>query len=217
VIPSALASRPTDCTFLPDFGVYIGMKLYLGFLSIFVLAVLSGCSPSVSPQAAIVLPAEAVGNLSTVFGVDSTPINLKAAIPMEADFKWKDSVGNIHSLSELQGKIVLVNFWATWCSNCWPELPGLDSIAKIMRADSVVVIGIMCDQDLTFDQLQYQIKAYGLSYQNIADPQWEIYSKYNQINGFPQSFLIDQSGTIQFFFPGAHSQSQFVAAIKQLE
>jgi peroxiredoxin len=193
------------------------MRHYLAFFLFVTFAlIMASCSPSVSPQQAIVLAPEAIGNLSTVFGSGNT-INLQASNPMESDFKWKDSVGNMHSLSELQGKIVLLNFWATWCSNCWPELPGLDSIAKYMRADSVVVIGIMCDQNLTFDQLQYQIKAYGLTYQNIADPQWEIYSKYNQINGFPQSFLIDQSGTIQFFFPGAHSQSQFVAAIRQLE
>lgn len=77
------------------------------------------------------------------------------------NFKFTDTAGKIHRLSELKGKWVLVNFWAPWCPPCWKELPDLDDLQK--QRDDIVVIGIAMDYK-NVDSVQYLLKKHNVTF-----------------------------------------------------
>ncbi|MFQ6674350.1 MAG: TlpA family protein disulfide reductase, partial [Fidelibacterota bacterium] len=88
-------------------------------------------------------PAGNGGNrVASVFVPDSGPFVGSRA----PDFKLKGTNGTVISLSDFQGKVVIVNFWATWCAPCREEIPGFVKLQERYR-DDVVIVGISMDQD----------------------------------------------------------------------
>lgn len=66
--------------------------------------------------------------------------------PFEApNMKFIDDQDNIHSLSDYKGKVVLLNFWATWCGPCVEEMPGLEKLAKSMIGKDVEILAVSID------------------------------------------------------------------------
>lgn len=156
-------------------------------------------------------------NLSTVFSF-GTRIDTSKANPLASDFSWKDSLGIKHSLSELQGKVVLLNFWAIWCTYCLDEMPALQDIQKREAADSVVVIGVSIDGGATpfkddFDFINFK----NFKYQMLVDANQDIYRNYSLENAIPQTFLIDRDGTISRYFGHEYSEKDYLDAIDAIK
>jgi len=94
-------------------------------------------------------------------------------------------------LSSLQGKAVVLNFWASWCVPCKQEAPLLETIAKQFRLEGLVVVGVDA-QDFRSDARRF-VERYGLTYPIVRDAGTSTLTHYN-VTGFPETWLVDRSG-----------------------
>ena len=109
------------------------------------------------------------------------------------DFSGKDQFGKTLSLSELKGKIILLNFWATWCGPCRHELPYIQKIWERHHNEGLVVIGINLDHDP--EKFREFAEKESFSYSQINDEDREIEKSYD-VHAIPACFLINEQGKI---------------------
>ena len=110
------------------------------------------------------------------------------------DFTLYTLKGEEVKLSDYLGKIVILDFWATWCAPCRKGIPDLISIQNEYK-DDLVVIGISLDQPSTQDELAPFIESYGINYPVVLG-NIKVSSAYGNIQAIPTSFIIDQEGKI---------------------
>lgn len=132
------------------------------------------------------------------------------------DFSWSEN-GSEKKLSDFQGKVILLNFWATWCAPCRREIPDLNQISKELDADEFKIIGVSIDQNPA--ALQNYLQTNPISY-TVVHEQGDLISKYMQATGntqdvIPQSFLIDKNGKIVETIIGARSKADFLQLINK--
>lgn len=114
------------------------------------------------------------------------------------DFAASDLSGKNVKLSDLKGKIVLVNFWAVWCGPCQMEIPELVDLYTTYHDKGFVVLGVSDSSDLA--EIKRFVQEHKMDYPVVVDP-GSISEEYNVV-GFPTSFLIDRSGAIVQKFNG---------------
>jgi cytochrome c biogenesis protein CcmG/thiol:disulfide interchange protein DsbE len=112
------------------------------------------------------------------------------------DFTLTMMDGGQLRLSDQQGKIVIVNFWASWCIPCRNEAPILQTIWEQYRNRGVVVVGVAYTD--TESGAREFIQQYGQTYPNGLDIGTRISDQYN-ITGVPETFIIDQDGNVTEF------------------
>jgi len=100
--------------------------------------------------------------------------------------------GNL-SLADFRGKVVVLNFWATWCPPCIAETPSLETFASKMKDRGVVVLGVSVDQDPA--ALQEFVKQYHLTYAVARDSSRNVPTRYGTYK-FPETYIIDRSGYV---------------------
>ncbi|MDQ7082775.1 MAG: TlpA disulfide reductase family protein [Aquificota bacterium] len=108
------------------------------------------------------------------------------------DFRLKDLSGKEVSLSDFRGKVVLVNFWATWCPPCKEEIPIFQRVYKKYRDKGFEILAISSDSSP--DPVKKFVKEYGLGFIVLYDD-GSVAQKYG-IQGLPTSFLINREGKI---------------------
>ncbi|MFQ5456550.1 MAG: TlpA family protein disulfide reductase [Nitrospirota bacterium] len=111
--------------------------------------------------------------------------------------KRLDNNGSL-SLKEFEGKILFIDFWATWCGPCKKELPALDSLMKEYN-DSLVILAINLDKKK--GKIKKFLEKYPVDLPVLLDPEGNIVSKYGA-RAMPTSFIIDGNGTIKFVHLG---------------
>jgi len=143
---------------------------------------------------------------SLVFVLASVCLTLASVAPANAectaapkaadlDFVLKDMHGNDVALSDYAGKIVLLDFWATWCAPCRIEIPGFIKLYEAHQAKGFEVLGISIDDPP--DALQDYAAELGMSYPVlIGDARDDVKESYGPLIGFPTTFIIDRDGNI---------------------
>ncbi len=96
-------------------------------------------------------------------------------------------------LSDLRGKVVVLNFWATWCPPCVDEAPSLNLLQQRIALRGGTVLGISVDED--DDAYRRFLQAYGINYPNFRDPSKKIALSYGT-SMYPDTYLIDRNGRI---------------------
>lgn len=113
------------------------------------------------------------------------------------DFIVKDSDHTVR-LNDLKGKIVVLNFWTTWCGPCVEEMPSLERLQKNMGS-KVTVLGVSTDDDnVAYHQF---LKTYGIDFLTVNDQQKKSAELYGT-TGQPETFIIDPSGVVRRKFIG---------------
>lgn len=111
----------------------------------------------------------------------------------EIDFTVKDLSGQSVSLSTLRGKVVLVNFWATWCSPCKEEMPLLQAYYDAHKEDDFVLVGVNVSDDV--EDAQAFIDQSGYTFPVWSDPPGNVLIDLN-MNGLPASLVVDEQGKL---------------------
>ena len=125
-------------------------------------------------------------------------------------------VGEEVSLESLRGKVVVLNFWASWCQPCELEAPVLDAVAARYRRSpqDVVVLGVDV-QDLREEALKFA-RENGVTYASLRDGEDDVKNAY-QVPALPETFVIDQEGRIALKVAGQLTDpAQLTNAIEQL-
>lgn len=117
------------------------------------------------------------------------------------DFEFEPIDGKPQRLSDLRGKPVIVNFFATWCGPCMLELPDLDRRIARPFADRGLIVLIIGIDESPDHVVKFQ-KAHNYSFVVATDPKSEMMSKFTKDDGIPQTFLIKPDGTIAMHLVG---------------
>jgi cytochrome c biogenesis protein CcmG/thiol:disulfide interchange protein DsbE len=99
-------------------------------------------------------------------------------------------------LSDLRGKVVVINFWASWCIPCADEAPDLQATYLKYKDRGVVFLGIAWT-DIEADAMNF-MRRFGITYANGPDLGNKIAKPLYQITGVPETFIIDRSGNVQY-------------------
>jgi cytochrome c biogenesis protein CcmG/thiol:disulfide interchange protein DsbE len=139
-----------------------------------------------------------------------------ATLPVLLEADGIGPVGEEVSLDSLRGKIVVLNFWASWCEPCSREAPVLEEIAQRYRVSpqEVVVLGVDV-QDLREEALDFA-RENGVTFASLRDGEDDVKNAY-QVPALPETFVIDQDGRIALKVAGQLTDpAQLTTAIEQL-
>jgi len=103
-----------------------------------------------------------------------------------------DAPGKL-ALASLRGKVVVLNFWASWCAPCKSEAPRLEAAWQRYRPQGVVVLGVD-GQDFSGDAKRF-IRKHDITYPNVHDGPGNIGSKYG-VSGYPETYFVDRRGRL---------------------
>jgi peroxiredoxin len=107
-------------------------------------------------------------------------------------------------LSDLRGKVVILNFWASWCGPCVEETPALVELQKRVAARNGVVLGVSMDEDpADYDKFVHE---YGVNYLTYRDPSKKSAQSYGTVM-YPETYVIDRKGKIARKFVGPQNWS----------
>lgn len=115
------------------------------------------------------------------------------------EFTLPDVSGGEVALQSFRGKVVLLNFWATWCGPCREELPELDRVQEKFRKRGFTVVAVTVDNEL--ENIRGFLKKYDLKLQALWDRRKKVVDAY-AVEKMPSSYLIDRSGVIRFIHRG---------------
>ena len=158
--------------------------------AVLVLLVLAGCRAA-QPEGA----------------ADLTPAPTPSATfprPPAASFTLTTLEGDTISLEDCRGKVVLLNFWASWCPSCRSEMASLESYEQAHREEGLVVLGINYEEDPA--TVRSFIADAAVTFPMLLDEDGEVAAAYGVV-GLPTSYFVDCEGRIMGFWPGAVSAS----------
>jgi thiol-disulfide isomerase/thioredoxin len=110
------------------------------------------------------------------------------------DFTLKDINDNDIRLSDFRGKVVILDFWATWCPPCRKGIPDLVELQE-KYSDDLMIIGISLDQANTIKEVVPFSRSYGINYP-VVYGNASVVNQYGGIEAIPTSFIIDREGNI---------------------
>lgn len=118
-------------------------------------------------------------------------------------------------LSDLRGKLVIVNFWATWCAPCVAEMPSLNRMHQQIASSGGMVLGVSIDED----EAQYRkfLQQYQVAFPTFRDPSKNIAASYGTF-GWPETYVIDRDGIIarKLIGPQVWDSPEMIAYLKRV-
>ena len=183
---------------------------YLSLLALIVLMAFSGCDNSTAQQK------KKISNSENV-----KPKNINDLIA--PDFSLADLDGNTVTLEQMRGRVVLLNFWGTWCGPCRKEIPDFINLMKKYNQDGLEIIGVTLTSGPP-ENIKAFADKWGINYKLLTDIKGNetqtVTALYGQatgkrITGIPTTFIIDREGIIQKRYVGPRSESIFYNDLKK--
>ncbi|MDL0321646.1 cytochrome c biogenesis protein/redoxin, partial [Clostridioides difficile] len=134
------------------------------------------------------------------------------------DFTLTDQYGKTHKLSDYEGKVVFLNFWATWCPPCKEEMPYIEQLYKDYNKnnDDVVILGVASPnlgREGSREHVVNFLKDQGYTFPVVLDEDGALAYQYG-INAFPTTFIIDKEGYVTQYIPGAMDKATMASFIE---
>ncbi|MCB2203767.1 TlpA family protein disulfide reductase [bacterium] len=123
--------------------------------------------------------------------------------------------GGSKSLSDYRGKVVMLNFWATWCGPCKREIPDFIEMQEAFRDDGFEIVGVSLDQPGEESKVAQFVSQAGINY-DILHGNGEIAQAYGGVRSIPTTFLLDRDGNIVSSKVGLQPKSAWESQIKEL-
>ncbi len=138
------------------------------------------------------------------------------AKPANLDFTLKDAHGADVHLADYRGKVILLDFWATWCGPCKTEIPGFVDLHNRYAKDGLVVIGVSVDD--TVDKLKPFVSQFKMNYTVLQGLNHDdfVEDAYGPMFGIPTTFVIGRDGRICSKHVGMSTKEAFEREIKSL-
>lgn len=137
---------------------------------------------------------------------------IKIAAP---DFELETLKGNKVKLSDLKGKVVVLNFFATWCPPCRAEMPGFVSTMEEYEKKGSDVIFLFVDVDEDNETIQEFLDERNYTFDPLMDKGGEVYSKYTLRGGIPTTTIVDMDGNISDQHEGLMESTDLKAYIEE--
>jgi peroxiredoxin len=159
------------------------------------LGIVVACSTNTTPASAVKVKAEDKRN-------------------MAADFTLKDADGKSVKLTDYKGKVVLLNFWATWCGPCKVEIPWFVEFEKQYKGQGFAVLGVSMD-DEGWEIVKPYLAKSPVNYRMLVGDD-VMAQKYGGIESLPTSFVIDRQGRIAATHVGLVERADYEGEIREL-
>ena len=143
-----------------------------------------------------------------------TPTNLRGNFQKAPAFSLHDVDGKQVSLNAFEGKVTLLNFWATWCVPCRREMPELVELYNEYKAAGFEIIGVSVDDEKTRLDIVPFMKEVGINF-TVLLTDGVVQTDY-QLFGLPSTFVLDRAHRIRFSHVGAQPKTLFEAEVKTL-
>jgi peroxiredoxin len=130
--------------------------------------------------------------------------NAAPAQPVAADFTLRDLDGKLHRLSDYRGKVIFLNFWATWCPPCRSEIPSMERLNEVLGSKDFVMLAVNADEEVK--DLQAFAKENPHKFPVLSDADGTVQKLY-RVDKFPETFIIDRQGRISEHIIGARDWS----------
>tara|TARA_B100001750_G_scaffold219059_1_gene205669 strand:+ start:2325 stop:2885 length:561 start_codon:yes stop_codon:yes gene_type:complete len=158
---------------LSKFIVFLSFIIFFAFVSILVWGAIRS------------------GNISSNLIVNKQMDEIKLDNILAKDFELFDLNGNAIKLSDYKGKLILLDFWSTWCPPCRIEAPELQKVYKEMKHHNIEFIGIaVWDEE---EKIRDFIKEFNVNYPNLIDANGRVAIDYG-VRGVPEKYLINREG-----------------------
>jgi len=113
---------------------------------------------------------------------------------LSPEFVLSDVSGASHHLSDYRGKIVVLNFWATWCPECREEMPSLKMFAQTFGKNDVAVLSISVDRNS--DDLKRYLAAFPVSFPVLRDDSGDVFVRTYTLTTLPSTIIVDREGRV---------------------
>ncbi|MCI0506434.1 MAG: TlpA family protein disulfide reductase [Gammaproteobacteria bacterium] len=130
-----------------------------------------------------------------VYADKSQPLHSVTGTPIAPDFSLQDTEGKRHALQDYRGKVVIVNFWATWCPPCRYELPSMERAYQRLKDAGVEMLAINVGEDA--DTIFTFTADYPVTFPLLMDRDSKVINDY-PVMGLPTTYVIDNKGRLVY-------------------
>ncbi len=162
------------------------------------------------PRGQAVAPAVAVNDSNAGLTVSLDRAGAANLGQLAPDFTLRTPEGETIRLSDLKGRPVMINFWATWCAPCAVEMPALEETYRKYKDKGLVVLAV--NQAETPDKVTQYMRARDLTFPTVLDTDTSIAQLY-RVTGYPTTWLVDRQGNLQQLRRGAFTSSAQIEAM----
>ncbi|MFZ0388889.1 MAG: TlpA disulfide reductase family protein [Calditrichia bacterium] len=180
-------------------------------LSVGITATLYSCSDSDSQTPAQRQQSDTRQNQAAAVQSEQ---NTNTGGPKAPDFTLRNSSGKEIRLSDYKGKVVILDFWATWCGPCRMEIPSFVEMRENYNDKGLEIIGVSLDRD-GWQAVNPFVQQYKINYPIVLGTQ-QIVADYGGINAIPTTFIINKNGEIVDKVIGYKPKSYFENTIQKL-
>jgi cytochrome c biogenesis protein CcmG/thiol:disulfide interchange protein DsbE len=164
-------------------------------------ALLLGCSTAPKEEASVSEPLQ----------TSIKPLTERQAAPQ---FELKDANGAKFTLADYKDKVVLLNFWATWCVPCKAEIPWFQEFEQKFKDQGLAVVGVSMDEE-GWEAVKPYIAEHKIGYRMVVGNE-QVSTLYGGIDSLPQTFMIDREGKIAAIHTGLVSKATYQKEIEDL-
>ena len=178
------------------------MRKFLTFAVACGLLALAGCSSA---------PKEEAKRAEEPLEVNIKPGATRQVAPK---FELKDSNGKVVTPEEYKGRVLLLNFWATWCVPCKAEIPWFQEFDTKLKDKGFAVLGVSMDEE-GWDAVKPYVAEKKIAYRMVIGTE-EVSTRYGGIDSLPTTFIIDREGKIAAIHSGLVSKATYQKEIEDL-